>query len=134
MKGLTREKLEAVLYELAVFRVDRSLADLRTVVTAVIEERMADPVEMYTDLMGSTGFETAVDYSHVSKAFEDTIMCHCMLSIIAVREYLEAHAVVRVTTDIACNRTFVFLEVSPYDSHIATFYRMYEELLCQIEL
>ena len=134
MEGLTREKLEAVLYELTVFRIDRSLADLRAVIAAVVEERMADPVEMYTDLMGSSCLKAAFDHRHITEALENTVMCHCMLSIITVREDLETHTVVRVTADIAGYGTFIILEISPYDRHITTFYRMHEELLGKIQL
>ena len=57
-----------------------------------------------------------------------------MLSMIAFREYLEAHAVVRISSDISSDRTFVFLEVAPDDGDISPFDRMHEELLCQIQL
>ena len=56
MESLTREKLETVLDELSVLRIDCPLAYLGTVITAVIEERMTYPVEMNTDLVGTAGF------------------------------------------------------------------------------
>ena len=57
-----------------------------------------------------------------------------MLSVIAVRENLEAHTVVRIAADVSDDGTFVFLEISPYDCDISAFDRMYEELLCKVEL
>ena len=134
MEGLTREKLEAVLDELPVLGVDGSLADLRTVIAAVIEERMTDPVEMNTDLMGTPCFKTAFHNGDITEALKDTIMGHCMLSMITFREDLETHTVVRVTANVSYDRTFVILEVSPDDSDITTFDGMDKKLFCKIEL
>jgi len=134
MEGLTREKLEAVLDELPVLGVDGSLADLRAVIAAVIEERMTDPVEMHTDLMSTSSLKTAFHNGDITESLKDAIMSHCMLSMITFRKDLETHTVVRVAADVACDRTFIILEISPYDSDIAAFYRMHEELLGKIEL
>ena len=95
---------------------------------------MSYPVEMYTDLMGSTGLQTALHYSHISEALKDTIMSHCMLAMISFREHLEAHPVVRVTTYIASDGSLIFLEVAPDDSDVTALYRVYKELLCKIKL
>ena len=134
MKGLTRQELEAVLYEATIFRVDRTLAYLGSIVPLVVEERMAYPVEMDSDLMGSSGLEAAFHYGHVAEALEDTVVRHRVLSMVAVREDLEAHAVVRVTADVADDGAFVFLDVTPYDCNVAALDRMYEELLGQMKL
>ena len=120
VEGLAREKLEAVLDELTVFRVYRSLADLRTVVALVVEERVADPVEMDTDLMGTAGLQTTFDNCHISESFEDPVVGHRMLSMVTFRKYLEPHAVVRVASYVSGDGTFVFLQVSPYDGDIAS--------------
>ena len=134
MESLTRKELEAVLDELAVLGVDGSLADLRTVIAAVIEERMPDPVEMHSELMGSACLKTAFHNGDIAEAFKNAIMGHGMFSMVAFREYLETHTVVRVAADVSDDGAFVFLEISPYDCDISAFDRMYEELLCKVEL
>ena len=134
MESLAREKLEAVLDELTVFCIYGSLADLSSVITAVIEERMADPVEMHTDLVGTSGLQTAFDYSDIAKSLKDAVMGHSMLSMVPVREHLEAHPVIRVAADVSDNGPLIILEIAPYDSHVATLDGMHEKLLCEIEL
>ena len=76
MESLPWKKLETVLDELTVLRINGPLADLRTVITRVIEERMADPVEMDTDLVRTTRFKTALYNRHISEALQYTIMRH----------------------------------------------------------
>ena len=66
MKSLTRQELETVLYELAVFGIYGSFADFRTVVAFVIEERMSDPVEVHAYLVGSSCLETTFTYPNLS--------------------------------------------------------------------
>ena len=134
MQGLTRQKLEAVLYELTILCIDGSLADLRTVVTLVIEERMADPVEMYTDLMGSSCLQTTFHNRDISESLQNLIMGNGMLAVISVRKDLEPHTIVRVAADVADDGTLILLEVTPDDSDIATLYRVHEELLCKVQL
>ena len=134
MKCLTWKELEAVFYELSVFCIDGSFADLGTVVTFVIEERVTDPVEMNTDLMGTACLKAALDYGHISEALQHSVVSHCMLSMVAFRENLETHPVIRITAYVSCDGAFIFLEITPHDGYITAFYRMYKELLCQIEL
>ena len=134
MKRLTRQELETVLYELAVFGIYGSFADFRTIVAFVIEEWMSYPVEMNADLVGTAGLETALYDSHISETFQDSVMRYRMLAMVSLRENLETHPVVRVTTDIAYDGTFIFLQIAPDNSHISSFYGMYEKLLCKIEL
>ena len=134
MKGLTRKKLEAVLNELTVLRINSTFTDLCTIISFVIEKRMAYPVEVHTDLVCTSSLKTALDNSHITESFENLIVCHSMLAIVSVREHLEAHSVVRVTADIADDCTLVLLKVTPYNSHITTLDRVHEELLCKIKL
>jgi hypothetical protein len=134
MESLTREKLEAVLDELAILGVDCTLPDFRAVIPVIVEERMTDPIEVNTDLVGTACLETTFHDCHIAEAFEDTIVCHRMFSMITVWEDLEAHTVVRVTTDITYDGTLIILEIAPYDSHITTLDRVYEELLCEVQL
>ena len=107
MESLARKELEAVLYELAVFRVNRTLSDLSAVVPLVIEERMSYPIEMYTYLVGSSGLKATFHHSHISETFKNAIVCYGMLAMIALREDLKAHAVIRVSSDVTGNCTLV---------------------------
>ena len=134
MEGLARKELEAVLDELAVLRVDCALADFCSIITLIVEERMADPVEMHTDLVGTAGLKTTLYNCYITKALEDSIVCHSMLSMITLREDLETHTVVRITTDITYDSTLIFLKITPYDSHITALDGVNKELLCKIEL
>ena len=134
MESLTRKELETILYELTVLGVYGSLTDFRTVVTAVIEEWMSYPVEMNADLVGTTGLETALYDSHISETFQDSVMRYRMLAMVSLRKNLETHPVVRVASDVAGNGSLILLQISPYYSHIASLYRMYEKLLGEIEL
>ena len=134
VQSLTRKKGEAILYETTVFGVDGSLTYLGTVVTSVIEQRMSDPVEMDTYLMGTAGFETAFYYSHISEALQYSVVSHCMLAMIPIGKHLEPHAVIRVSSDVSYDSSFVIFKVTPDDGHIPALYGMYKELLCQIKL
>ena len=133
MKGLTGQEPEAVLYELSVLGIYRSLTDFRAVVTFVVEERMAYPVEVNTDLMCPSCLQTTLHNSHITEALQNAVMRHSMLSMIPFRKDLEAHTVVGVTADITDDCTLVILEIAPYDGHITPFDRMDEELLCKID-
>ena len=96
MQGLTRQKLEAVLYELAVLGVYGTLADFSTVIPFVIEKRMACPSEMHPYLMGPSGLQPALHYSYISETFQNPVVCHGVFAMVALREDLEAHPVRRI--------------------------------------
>ena len=89
MEGLSRKQFETILNELTILGINCPLTDLGTIITAVIEERMADPVEMNSDLMSPSCLKTTLHNSNISKSFQNTIMRHSMLAMIPVREYLE---------------------------------------------
>ena len=112
MKGLTGQEPEAVLYELSVLGIYRSLTDFRAVVTFVVEERMAYPVEVNTDLMCPSCLQTTLHNSHITEALQNAVMRHSMLSMIPFRKDLEAHTVVGVTADITDDCTLVILEMA----------------------
>ena len=118
MQSLTRQQLETILDELTIFRIDGSLSDLCTVITFIIEKRMTDPVEVNTDLMGSSCLKTALYYCHISETLKHLVMCDCMLSMVSIREHLESHTVVRIASDIAYDRSLIIFEVTPYYRHI----------------
>jgi hypothetical protein len=134
MQGLTRKELEAVLYELAVFGIDCSFAYFRTVIPLVVEERVAYPVEMYSDLMCASCLQTALHDCDISETLKYAVMRNGMLAMVSLGEYLEAHPVVRVSSDIACDCALVILQIAPYYSHITTLDRMYEELFRKVQL
>ena len=134
MKSLTREKFEAVLDELAILRIDRSLADLCTVITFVVEERMTYPIEVHTYLVGTSCLKTTLNYSDIAETLKNPVVGDRVLSIITIGEYLEAHPVVRISSDITDDGSFILFKITPYDSHIATFDGVNEKLFCQIQL
>ena len=134
VESLTRQKFEAVLNELTILCIYGTLADFSSIITFVIEKRMTYPVEMHPDLVSTSCFKTAFNYSNIAEAFQNPVMSHCMLSMITIREYLEAHAVIRITSDVSYDSTFVLLEITPDDGHITALDRMHEELFCEIEL
>ena len=134
VKGLAREELEAVLYELTVLCVYGSLADFRAVITLVIEERMADPVEVDTDLVGASCLQTALHDSNIAESFKHLVMSDSVLSVVSFREHLEAHPVVRVAADVADDGALVFFQITPDDCDIAALDGVHEELLCKMQL
>ena len=134
MESLTRQKLETILDELTILRIDCTLADFSTIIAFIIEERMTDPVEMHTDLMGTACLKTTLDNCYIAEALKDSIMCNSVLSMIALRENLETHTIVRITADITYDCTLVFLKITPYDGNITALDRVNKELLCMIEL
>ena len=134
MKSLTRQKSETILYELTVFRINGTLAYFRAVITGVIEKRMSNPVEMDSDLVGTTGLKATFHDRYISETFKHTIMSHRMLAMVSFRKHLETHTVIGIPADGVCDGSLVFLEVSPHDCHITAFYGMHEKLLCKIQL
>jgi hypothetical protein len=121
MKGLARQELEAILNELAVLGIDCTLTDFSSIIAFIVKERMSDPIEVYTNLMRTSCFKATFHYGNIAKTFKDTIMSHCMLAIVSVREYLEPHTVIRVPADISYDRTFVLLDITPNDCYISAF-------------
>ena len=95
---------------------------------------MADPIEVDTDLVCSSCLKTALHHGHITETLKHLVVGHCMLAMITVRENLESHTVIRITADVSCDSALVLLEVAPHDSHIASLDRVYEELLCKVEL
>ena len=134
MKGLTRQELEAIFYELPVLGVNRALAYLRTIITLIIEKRMAYIVEMHTNLMSPSCLEPALHHCDITESFQNTVVSHGMLAVITLRKDLEAHPVIGVTTYITNDSTLIFLDITPDNSHITAFYRMDEELFGKIQL
>ena len=95
---------------------------------------MANPVEMYTDLVGTACLETAFHHSHISETLKHLVMGYSMFSVISVREYPESHTVVRIASDVTDDGSFILLQVAPYDCYIATLDGMHEELFRKIQL
>ena len=134
MKGLPRTDIKTVADKLLVFGIDCSLADLRTAVAGIIEERMTDMVHMHPDLMSPAGLQAAFHHSHIAIAFKHTVMRDCMLAFVPFGINLEAETVIRVAADIACNGPLVLLDIAPDHCDILSLDSMAEELPCQIEL
>ena len=134
MKSLTRKESETVLYELTIFCVYGSFTDLRSIIAFIIEERMPYPVEMHSYLVRPSRLKPAFDDSNISESFKNAIMGHCMFPMISLRKHLESHSVVRITSDISDDGSFIILEISPNNGNISTFDRMHKKLLGKIEL
>ena len=134
VESLTRQEFETVLYKAPVLGVNGSLADLGTVITIVIEERVSYPIEMDTDLMCSSCLKTALHHSHITETLENPVMGNGMFSMISLGENLEPHSIIRITSDITYDGTLIVLYITPDYSHITTLDRMHKELLCKIQL
>ena len=134
MKRLSWQYLEAIVYELFVFRVESAFQNAVTSIAFVVEKRMPYVVHVYANLVSPSRLEPAFYHCHISEPFNDTIVGDSMFSYLPFREYLETQPVVRVTRYVSGNGPFVFRYIAPYYSHILAFYGMVEKLFCKVKL
>ena len=121
MKCLTRTNVEAVVYELFVFAEMSAFQNLMATVTFVVEQYMSDVLHVYTDLVGTSGFEYTFHKCDISQTFQYLIVRNCMFSLSRIAHDSHLHTVFGVTSDVSSNCTFIFFYDSPYQSIIFTF-------------
>ena len=134
VESLARTQGETIVNELFILRVDSSLADLRAAVSGIVEQRMADIIHVDTDLVRTTGFQTAFHDRDIAETLDDPVMSDRMLALVPFRIYLEAKSVIRIAADVAGDGPLVFFKIPPNHGHILPLYRMPEKLPRQIEL
>ena len=85
-------------------------------VNTVSEDRMPDTCHMYTDLMGTSGFQCTFNIGIISKSFQYTIVCHCSSAVWS----MDAHffSVCRVASDRSIDRSGILFEISVDDRMI----------------
>lgn len=134
MESLARTKLETIADELLVLRVDSAFANLRTAIALIIEKRMADIIHMDTNLMGTARLQTALHNRHITETLQNLVMSDSMLALVTIRINLETETVIRITADIAGNRTLILLQIAPDDRNILTLNGMPEKLPGEVKL
>ena len=132
-EGLGVERLagaggKAVGDELAVFGEGGAFEDLVAAVVGVVEEGVADVLEVGADLVGAPGFEDALDDVDVGEAFEDAPVGDGGLAVGAVGEACHDFAVAEVAPDVPGDGAGVGVEVAPAYGDVAAGGGFVEEL------
>lgn len=97
----------------------------------VVEERMADVFHVYADLVGTSGFQYAFHQCDVAQSFQNLIVCYGMFALCRVGQNRHLHPVLRVSSDVAGDGSFVFVDDSPYQRVVFTFGGLVVELQAQ---
>lgn len=134
VESLARTKLETIADELLVLRVDSAFANLRTAIALIIEKRMSDIIHMDTNLMSTARLQTTLHYRHITETLQNLVMSDSMLALVTIRINLETETVIRITADIAGNRTLILLQIAPDNRNILTLNGMPEKLPGEVKL
>ena len=132
MKSLTGYEFEAVLDKLLILLERSTLQDAVTAIALIVEERMSLPRHMHTNLVCTASFQTALHQRDIVVAAQHLEVCHCVLTLLAIGEYIHLHSILGVTTDMTDDSTLILSEITPHQSHIAAIDGVVEELLCQV--
>ena len=119
---------EAVFDELLVFREGRAFEDAVAAVAFVVEERMALPRHMDTDLVRAARFEPALDQRHVAVTLQHPPVGHGVLAVRAVLEDEHLLPVAGAAPYVARDGPFVLFEIAPYQRHVTPPDGVVEEL------
>ena len=115
MQGLPWTGFKAVSDELPVSYSVGASQNFVTSISFVAEEGVSDVFHVSTDLMRTSGFESAFHESDVSQVLYYAIMCNGMFAYTTVwREYGHLHAILRMSGDVAFNSSAWFIETAPY--------------------
>src|SRR5690348_12877662 len=118
---------KAVFHELFVPAKDGSLDDPIPSVCLVAEQGVPCMLHMHPDLVGPSCFQPAFDEGHIMKPFQDRIMGHSLLAMVALRIGGHFFPVSLVTAYMSFNRSLVLFKISPHQRQIATFHGMFEK-------
>ena len=115
MEHLTGTELKAVLDVGLATGGALTTKDLRSTITLIAEQRMADVLHVGSDLMGAPRLEDTLHQCDVTIAFKHLIMGDGRLSYLRIRrEHLHPQPIFRITSDITFYPSLVLYKVSPY--------------------
>ena len=132
MQSLPWTSVKAVIYELFVFTKMSPFQNLMSAIPFVIEQYMADMLHVDPDLMRTPCLQNTLHQRHIAQTFEHTIVRHGMFADSRIGHDRHLHPVLRVTGDIADDRPFVLLHISPYQCTITPFRRFIKKLDSEI--
>lgn len=120
VERLARTYLEAVFDELAVAAGPIAAQYLKTSVTPVGKQRMADMPHVRPYLMGTPCLEYALYKRNIAEPLYYAVMGYGVLAYPRVRrKHSHAHPVFKVSADVALNAPLIFGKITP-DQGIVT--------------
>lgn len=129
MKSLSGQERKTVLDELFILREYRALDNPVTAIYSIIEQRVADGLQVSPDLMRPASLQLAFDQRNIAQTLQNFIVCHGPLSLIRIVIYRHNLAILDATTYVSRNAA-VFRYISPYQRDVPAGYTMIEKLFC----
>ena len=93
---------------------------------------MAYIFHVYTDLMRTSGLQTAFHQSDIAQTLQYGVMGNSRFALVTLRENRHLHPVTRIASDITFDTPFILLHDSPNQSTILAFGRFIEKLKAQM--
>ena len=135
MQGLAGHKRKTVADELLVFGEGGALEDAVSAVGLVVEEWVADVLQMHANLVRAAGFQLAFDEGYISESFHHAPVRDGMFALVAaLGEDGHHHAVFGVAPHVADNGAGILFHVAPDQRPVLAFQVVVEEGLRQPHL
>ena len=125
---------EAVVHELLVLGEVRAFQYLVAAIPLVVEQRVADMLHVYANLVRAPRLQHAFHKGDIADAFQHVIMGDGVFPYLGVGEDGHLQAVFRIARDVALYRPVVLVDDAPYQRIVLSLGGLMEELESQVRL